>query len=406
MPEPIFTSKFYLIVNPGLEDLALKELHSTLSEVQSIKKHLGGIEFECNLYHGLELNALLKIPSRILLRIDEFAASDFPKLFKKLQRISWKDLLWPNSPLRFEVSSEKSRLSIKKRIETTAEDAIKKYFKSLSLEKNIPVLAAPAALSEQRIFLRIVDDICTISLDTSGEHLHKRGYRKLIGEAPLRENLASALLAALFEHSDRLQAKSFELLDPMMGSGTFLLEAFHYFSKVQMRGYSYENWPFVIQDATKKSLEPKSPLNILKISQLLGFDQDEESLRITKENLAILDAEFSGSEAKKLAPPPQFKMHHKDLFEAEFPAATQGTSRILICNPPYGKRIKVSGKMSDFYSRLFEHCKLKLNPALAGFLISDEVLANQIRIPQGWRQLQEIKFKNGGLKVRFLIFKS
>ena len=84
MPAQSFISKFYLIINPGLEDLALAELKANLAELENPKKHLGGIEFECDIFKGLELNAKLKIPSRILMRIEEFAASDFPK-FRSLR---------------------------------------------------------------------------------------------------------------------------------------------------------------------------------------------------------------------------------------------------------------------------------------------------------------------------------
>ncbi len=394
MPEQAYTSKFYLIINPGLEDLALDELKSALPDIRNFKKHLGGIEFECELYQGLELNSKLKLPSRILLRLEEFAASDFPKLFKKLQRIAWHGLVRPETPLRFEVSSEKSRLSIKKRIESTAEDAIKKYFKTLKLapSKNVP--------DEQRIFLRFVENICTLSIDTSGEHLHKRGYRKLIGEAPLRENLASALLNALFDQGEKLEVDAIELVDPMMGSGTFLLEAYHYFSDSQTRSFAYENWPFVIEEAVGRSQASPKPQEILKIKKLSGFDQDEESIRITQENFKSLK---EGAVAKSNAP--KFDVVQKNLFENDLPSAQAGVSRYMICNPPYGKRLKVKGKMTDFYSSLFAQCESKLKPEVAGFLISDEVPESQVSIPKSWQLAETLKFKNGGLKVRFMIFK-
>ncbi len=405
MPEPAFNSKFFLIVNPGLEELALKELVAALSEIKNIKKVLGGIEFECEIYSGLELNAKLKIPSRILMRVEDLAASDFPKLFKKLQRIAWQDLIWPGTPLRFEVSSEGSRLFLKKRIASTAEDAIKKYFKALKPEKSTLVPPLKANLDEQRIFLRFIDDICTLSIDTSGEHLHKRGYRKLIGEAPLRENLASALLNALFDQSESLNAQSFELVDPMMGSGTFLLEAYHYFSKFELRDYAFENWPFIQIKSEKKSPTApamvKLPLEILKINKLLGFDQDDEALHITQENFSSLKR----AAAQNIVNAPKFEVLQKDLFAAADLAFSASPYRILICNPPYGKRLKVTGKITDFYSHLFAQCEAKIKPALAGFLISDEVVENQIRFPKSWQLIEQLKFKNGGIKVRFLIFR-
>ena len=407
MPAQSFISKFYLIINPGLEDLALAELKANLAELENPKKHLGGIEFECDIFKGLELNAKLKIPSRILMRIEEFAASDFPKLFKKLQRVSWQEMLWPQTPLRFEVSTEESRLSIKKRIASTAEDAIKKYFTSIKPDQSIAEIKAPKNLTEQRVFLRIVKNICTLSIDTSGEHLHKRGYRKLIGEAPLRENLASALLNSLFDHAKNLDAQSYELVDPMMGSGTFLLEAFHYFSGSQLRDYAFEAWPFVLKAHLENSDAVVVPGEIAKIRSLNGFDQDDESVRITKENFqSLVPGKSKGLSPKfEFQAEPQFEMQQKDVFQLEVLAQTSEFTRILICNPPYGKRIKVEGKITDFYTRLFQVCADKVKPKFAGFLISDEVSENQIHFPKTWTLIEQLKFKNGGLKVRFLIFK-
>ncbi len=404
MPEPAFITKFYLIVNPGLEELALSELQSANPNISKIKKNLGGIEFESEIHDGLLLNAKLKIPSRILLRVDDFKASDFPKLFKKLLKISWKDLLTQDTPIRFEVSSETSRLAIKKRIEDTAQESLEKYFRTVKKEKMIKTDMPKKTPPEQKIFLRFVDDICTVSIDTSGEHLHKRGYRKLIGEAPLRENLASALLSALFAHSEDINSESFELVDPMMGSGTFLLEAYHYFSDSDLRTYVFENWPFIIKNKSSKSLETdgfdSSVRQILKTKKLSGFDQDDDSIAITKENFKSLKA------GAKAAVAPKFEVSQRNLFAGNFKAFPSENSRLVITNPPYGKRLKVEGKITDFYSNLFKECEQKLKPDLAGFLISDDAPETQIKTPKSWKRIEQIRFRNGGIKVRFVIFKS
>ncbi len=351
MAEPAFTTKFFLIVNPGLEELALSELKRSLPECEKIKKELGGIEFETEIFRGLELNSKLKIPSRILLRVDDFKASDFPKLFKKMLKISWKDLLHSDTPLRFEVSSETSRLAIKKRIEDTSEEAIQKYFRTVKKEKAVKHLGPKKIPDEQRIFLRFVDDICTVSIDTSGEHLHKRGYRKLIGEAPLRENLASALLTALFEKMPRGDQTQLELVDPMMGSGTFLLEAYHYFSGSELRNYRYQDWPYVLKNLLPSEVVASEPnasqQPILNTKSLNGFDQDGVSVQIASENFKVLQGGHSSKEF------PQVETLAKNLFAKDFKCERSKFTRVLICNPPYGKRLKIEGKISDYYSKLF-----------------------------------------------------
>jgi putative N6-adenine-specific DNA methylase len=447
MPAQTYLFKFFLIINPGLEELALHELKQCLPNVQIIKKDKGGIEFEAELLAGLRLNHSLKIPSRILLRLEDFAASDFPKLFKKMQRLPWEKFILPGTLLKIEVSSESSRLSIKKRIAETAEDAIRKYFKGLNLpapQKAPPVKADAVTIAKarnrlldkfaqnskkkvaipkqviqekepesQKIFLRFIDDICHLSIDTSGEHLHKRGYRTLVGEAPLRENLASALLLSLFEKTADL--KEVELIDPMLGSGTFLLEAYNSFLQTNMRNYSYEKWPLT----KEKSQMANAPIlfhPFRSIRKLSGYDQDQEAIRITQENFKNLKSGAASAEVGPNNHPPEIQLAQKNIFEKYFDIDSDGDqvlkkqesdfAKIIITNPPYGKRLKVEAKLSDFYTKVFADCESFFQPQYAGFLISDDVSLKQIKIPKNWQLSQRLEFRNGGIKVQFVIFKS
>ncbi len=187
--EPIVDSsqgyEFYLIITPGFEELALQELSrwdNGLDGEATVSR--GGITLNLkSLEAGFELNRVLKIPTRILLRLSKFGCRDFPKLFKKVSSFEWENWVSDETQLTFQASSHASRLFVKKRIEQTCEEARERYLKSREKDPRPPGI-------EQTILVRLDDDVCTLSIDTSGEILHKRGTRPLASEAPIRETMA------------------------------------------------------------------------------------------------------------------------------------------------------------------------------------------------------------------------
>lgn len=125
----------------------------------------------------------LKCPNRVLIRIDQFKVRDFPKLFQKIVKINWSQ--WIGGQFeKIHVTSSKSRLIHSDRIEQSARDAIDRYLQMNPVKK---LKQEKWKDCPSELFIRIVDDVCTISLDASGEKLSQRGYRKFVGTAPLRE---------------------------------------------------------------------------------------------------------------------------------------------------------------------------------------------------------------------------
>ena len=221
---------FFLVVSPGFEDLAQFELSRWLPEEKAVICH-GGLQLQINLHTGLELNRVLKIPTRILLRLTDFGCRDFPRLFKKISSFSWEESVPIGSQIDFEVSTHGSRLKIKRRIDETCRDGYKSYLKKQGLATSAVRSEPNAELPKSTVFIRIFDNVCTVSLDTSGELLHKRGLRKNNSEAPLRETIAAGLLYDLIATDQRDREKSvsqperhndkIELIDLMTGSGIF-----------------------------------------------------------------------------------------------------------------------------------------------------------------------------------------
>jgi len=215
------TYKFFLIIPPGFESLAKDELqekwsiHFPTIALPTMDLTAGGISLETELPIGASLNLILKIPTRILLRLETFKCRDFPKLFNKVIKLNWNSYLLGKLP-EINSTSKSSRIFDSRKIEKCFHDGIKEFYKrqppkKKNLEKEGPLFS---------LFVRFEDDECTISIDTSGDPLFKRGVKTLTSKAPIRENLAAGLLYFLKKES------SIEtLIDPMCGSGTFLFES-------------------------------------------------------------------------------------------------------------------------------------------------------------------------------------
>ena len=367
---------FYLIVTPGFEEQAAVELKDWCPDLEFAVGR-GGIEFTMTLGEGCELNRVLKTPTRILVRLADYGCRDFPKLFKKMSGFPWHEWVSDETPIEFHATSKSSRLAIKKRIEETCLDGWKAALKKRG------VAAPNARIPAVTVYVRFEDDICWVSLDTSGEILHKRGLRPLSSNAPLRETMAANLLRYLesFGLGEKL-----ELVDPMTGGGTFLMEAALTRKKITSRKFAFEN--FVVRTEGSFATQSKDPF-----IRFIGFESDAKTLRAAAENLNAIRGNS--------------KDQPVELIEADFFAANAlplGPRRWLIANPPYGERIRVEGKLSDFYERLFVACAEKVAPERALFILPEKVNPSRLRLPESWQVLGEKRFLNGGLPVFAMVY--
>ena len=296
---------FYLIVTPGFEEQAAVELKDWCPDL-AFTLGRGGIEFTTALGLGCELNRVLKTTTRILVRLADYGCRDFPKLFKKMSGFPWHEWMSDGTPIEFHATSKSSRLAIKKRIEETCLDGWKAAVKKRGAVIN-------ASLPAVTVYVRFEDDICWVSLDTSGEILHKRGLRPLSSNAPLRETMAANLLRYLESFGP---GENIELVDPMTGGGTFLMEASLARKKITSRKFAFEN--FVVRTEGNFEAQSKDPY-----IRLVGFESDAKTLRAAAENLSSICGNS--------------KDQPVELIEADFFAAQAlpvGPKRWLIANPP------------------------------------------------------------------------
>ena len=377
---------FFIIYPVNLEDLGLIELkekfkqHFPNDSLTILKTIPGGIEIECSLVLGFKLNTILRGPTRILLRLAEFKCRDAPKLFQKASKFSWSPWMIGQTPT-IESSSTNSRLFDSRKIEKALSDGINQYYKHQPVKKKYLDHLAKTDLSLlPTLYFRAVDDVCTISLDTTGERLHLRGDKLLTGLAPIRENLASLLLTHLTRHLN--PDKKYTLIDPMCGSGTFLLEAYQANAIAVDRPYSFQHIPLYLDRPLTKKVE----LNFVEnktFTKLVGFDIDSNVVSLARSNCQGRTITISEGDIFETKPV------DKELIE----------SPVVILNPPYGIRVGENINLA-YFVKLISSIKMKFNPERLGMIIPADYL---LKSSSSYKVLSTKAFKNGGIDVVFYV---
>lgn len=363
---------FFLIMPPGLSDALLIELSLLRPQIDFEIKEVdpkSGVLISTSLRNGTALNRLLKTPTRILLRLESFKVRDFPRLYQKLKKIVWRNFLNGEEP-KISIAAHQSRLMHKERLLTCAQKAIKDYYKDFPPKKVDQTTLLPST-----IFLRLQDDLCTVSIDTSGDRLNMRGERTFVGVAPIRENIAAALLLLL-----KKETTATTLLDPMCGSGTFLLESLDRFTLRDSTQFVYSQFPIIKK--LKDEKEFTSPAGTL-FPKHIGIEQDKKSFLAIKNNLKDRPAQIIHSS-------------YKDV-------ALKEESLAIIINPPYGKRIKIQGDLTTYYQTLLSLLMTKFSPQVIGIIIPREIKIEKILNRLGAHTLLSYPFQNGGIGVNFFI---
>lgn len=397
---------FYISCNLGFEEALVQEIRQcwpqlieingrpNSSPLPEMTPEMGGVLVKTSFELGLQLNYFLKTAHRILWRIAEFKVRDFPKLFEKVQKIPWGNYL-KGANTKWIVAASKSRLNNEKRIEETCIEAFARIAAKIS-DKN-----QETSQATQDIYVRLYEDFCTISLDSSGENLYKRGWGMLKGEAPLRETLAAFLIREMMEKALPDKTQQVTVVDPMCGSGTILLEAASLWQPVFKREFSFLEWkntPKIFKspllEKNYKLLPQQAPFK-----SYLGYDIDEKVLVAARENQKLLE---SKTEIKNL----KIRFENENLFKDE----KKNLGPVwCITNPPYGERLYVQGReakdqVSFSYQGLLQRMADKFSAEKIGLLLPNKRDVKNLQAPEGYKKRKGIAFSNGGLEVVFLIY--
>ena len=314
--------EYFAATAPGLESLCRQELKSLPLTVQESRTCPGGVIFQGRLIDCFMANLHLRTANRILMRIDTFKATRFQELEKKLSEWPWELFLKPDQEIDFRVSAKKSKLY--------HSDAIADRFRS-SIAGRISI-RQPAGHGRnqrrdpQRIFVRVINDRFTVSLDSSGVNLHKRGIKTIGAKAPLRETTAAAVLMLAGYSPPE------PLLDPMCGSGTFSVEAALMAGNIPAgwyRTFAFTGWP-AFRQANKRwnhlKREASKRFSIAKQPLVLASDIDPQACLALEKT--IRSHRFGNV----------IDVSPGDFFHLRPPEFSPACGLVVI-NPPYGRRL-------------------------------------------------------------------
>lgn len=295
----------------------------------------GGLEFETEAHLGYQINFFSKIANRVLLRLKSFEARYFDQFEKQMGQIEWSPFfdLKTQPQLRLKIESHKSRLNNEKNLSEAASRALNKSgFKMTENE------------SAQSLFIRIEKDRVGLSLDTSGEHLHRRGYAEYRGEAPMRETLAAFMVRRLKNYlEEQNNSDQVVILDPFLGSGTLAFEALSQSWPNFDRHYSFLNFikvPKIFQSSSWKKNYRWLQNQKGFFCQAMGLEIDEKTFKSFEKNSDIffnVFAEYSSRE--------QIKLESQLVDSAKFDLNSwkkglpQNSKLWILTNPPYGVRL-------------------------------------------------------------------
>lgn len=372
---------FFAITPPGIETLCLEEINALSIPGANPFVTTGGVAFTGHLHDAYLLNLHSRVAGRILMRIADFRSTSFGSLEKRLSEISWELYLYPGMRPKISVTAHKSRLYHKGAVAERVLDSIKQTIG----EEDSAMKVAP------KIFVRIVSDRVTLSIDSSGELLYKRGIKPLGGKAPLRETLGAAILMlAGFTPGD-------VLLDPMCGSGTFSMEAAMIGQQVPAglyREFAFMAWPSFRPQ--RWAYLKKAAVENLRLSDLpfvFSSDRDKAVCRLLQKRFEPYDfthsVEVSCIDFLKITP---------DMITHIGKHAKSGGKKIVVLNPPYGRRL---GAQSDA-RKLYRVIKEKLASDFNGWHFAMIVPAPFIkeRIPH---MHQQFPLSHGGIRLTLVI---
>lgn len=405
---------FFLIVPIGLEDAAKEELLEWCGVLSTefgneafVSKTLvvkGGVEFQIGSPEvAFLLNSCLKLTSRILQRIHVFQTREWPVIEKELKSVPWKEY-FPQGIAEWEIAASESRMNNEKHLAQFLQEKFENRFYTIQE-------------SGCTAYLRVHDNVFTLSRDTSGEHLHFRGYRKQQGEAPLRENLAAFLWSFLLRHRSRLDAEKALIIDPFVGSGTLLCEALLWNQVIESRTFPSMSW--VSKDKLKQFESVNSRLTPWSL-HLLGVDRDQEVLdkaQLNIQNLKLVSSHNStksaGNEHKDGAPHSLKAASPISLLQGDstnlspdlmnqITKKNSFSSIWLISNPPYGGKGRIKSEKS--WKVLWEEALVSNQPDWA-VAVGPERECKKDEVLAGWKCVDTQRFLNGGLRVAASLWK-
>lgn len=351
----------------GLEEVLAQELIELGANDVQIGRRM--VSFSGNQEMMYRANFCLRTAVRVLKPISHFRARNADEVYKAVKEIEWKDILDLDTSFVVDTTVYSTEFRNSKFVAYKVKDAIVDYF--MEREGKRPNISV--ANPDLRLNIHIAEDNCTLSLDSSGESLHLRGYRTATVEAPINEVLAAALI--------KMSGWKFDcdLIDPFCGSGTILVEAAlmarNIYPGVFRQKFGFENWKDFNPELLSSIFEDDSNERTFE-HRIIGSDI----------NLRAVEAALANAKAAGVADLITVEQREiRDFKKPEMPA-------VLITNPPYGERLRPED-LSDIYRTLGEKLKREFQGGEAWIISSREELFDSMRLRPSFK----VPLQNGSL---------
>jgi len=356
----------------GLEQILAEEIKKLGGKNVEIKNRAVNCEGDLGFLYKINYSARTAL--KILIPVFEFKAFNQHQFYNKLSAIAWEEYMNVDQSFAIDSTVNSETFKHSQFVTLKMKDAIVDYFQEKFKRRPDVETKSP----DIKFHLHIDRELVTVSLDSSGDPLFKRGYRKEQGEAPINEVLASGMLQLA-----GWDGKG-NFLDPMCGSGTLLVEAamiaMDLPAQIFRRRFAFQNWDNYDADLFAKIKEVRVNRVREFTGKIVGYDIDNRMLNAARTNIEAAEME-DVIEVKK-----------QDFFESKkelFPL-------LMVFNPPYDERISINDE--DFYKKIGDTFKTSYPNTLAWLISSDLEAVKKI----GLRPSRKIKLFNGKLETRFL----
>ncbi|MCO6450099.1 MAG: class I SAM-dependent RNA methyltransferase [Caldilineales bacterium] len=360
------------IMTFGLEAVVKREVQALGFE--DVRVSEGKVEFDATLADIPRANLWLRSADRVLIKMGEFPALTFDELFEQTRALPWEDWIPREGAFPVAGKAVKSTLGSFRACQSIVKKAVVERLRQAYATDYLPE-SGP----EYAIQISMLRDVATLTIDTSGSGLHRRGYRQQAGEAPLRETLAAALVQLSFWDKDRL------LIDPMCGSGTILIEAALIGRNIAPglnREFAAESWPVIPARLWHDArADARAAIDQDSVLQIYGYDIDESVIEIAHSNARLAgvgdDIEFAQKDVKDLWIDQQYG--------------------IVISNPPYGIKLGDFQEMNQIYISLHKTFRKKTGWSIY-ILTADKKFPDYFK--RAWPDRVR-KLFNGGIEVNY-----
>lgn len=340
--------EIFLAGVPGLEQALFEEVRG--KGFKQPKVVPGGVTIRGGWPEVWRANLWIRGASRVLARVAAFRAVHFAQLDERARQVPWGNVLRPDVPFRVEATCAGSRLyhsdAVAQRIETAIRETLG---------------ATPSPEAAVVVRARLENDLCTLSLDTSGELLHKRGYKEAVARAPLRETLAALFLRQCGYDGTE------PVLDPMCGSGTFVIEAAEIalgLNPGRARAFAFEqlaNFDDAAWQRMRAVRRERAPAGLCH-----GSDRDAGAIAMSQAN------------AERAGVANQTVFRQAPISEITPP---EGPPGLVILNPPYGTRIGDKTQLAALYRALGQVLRSRFAGWRVGIVTSEPTLAHVTALP-------------------------